>query len=554
MTSKNLNPHVNVSQCSRAHCQEHTKYYCLTCEKNLCSTCEEKHSINLDTKDHNIKLYKYKNGIPRIREPCKKHPYQVYEKYCNFCELPFCVDCTEHKEHYTQDVLSVYEDHREIIKTTRSNILYALQVVLKKIKQDINTCRNKNVLLLSAMETKLPNVESFLDTCTKQFAQDIILKRRRNCLAKISKHLSEIRIFDKMQQKFANKPVKILQSIGKPRFIDMTKTPVFVQHYLVSPTEVDMQYLLELLKIQINERGKRTIENKHLLKLNSFPELQESLSLKEFTSCEHISCVTRDKAWISEKSTILLIDITNRNILYRLDDAVYGFSRGLHTVNVDCDLFYISKHNSIIKLSSDRETSISFLDNFDPSCVLLSLCCSPSTGDLLIGMKIKNTCTYEETGIIVRFDKSGQLKMTIPVDDTKETLFKDPNYVTENNNGDVVVSDYWRGVVVTDRGGKHLFTYKDTPFGSRLLPRGICTDALSNILVCDDFSETILILNKEGCFHIQIPAQISHDPYSKPCSLSYDLNTHLLWVGSWNTTVSRYRHITRFELSGKSLN
>nr|XP_022304747.1 uncharacterized protein LOC111111870 [Crassostrea virginica] len=154
--------------------------------------------------------------------------------------------------------------------------------------------------------------------------------------------------------------------------------------------------------------------------------------------------------------------------------------------------------------------------------------------------------------MVVRFDKDGQLTMTIPDVHTKDTLFEDPNYIAENTNGDVVVSDYWHGVVVTDYEGKHLFTYKDTPFGSRLLPRGICTDTLSNIFVCDCYTETIQILNKEGNFLFYILAQKAHGPCGKPCSLSYDSNTHLLWVGSWNNTLSRYSHMKRPFISSDS--
>uniref|UniRef100_K1QSB8 Uncharacterized protein n=1 Tax=Magallana gigas TaxID=29159 RepID=K1QSB8_MAGGI len=58
----------------------------------------------------------------------------------------------------------------------------------------------------------------------------------------------------------------------------------------------------------------------------------------------------------------------------------------------------------------------------------------------------------------------------------------EPNYITENNNGDIAVSDY-DAVVVTEREGRHRFSYTGHPAESVLRPRGICTDALSHILV-----------------------------------------------------------------------
>lgn len=67
-------------------------------------------------------------------------------------------------------------------------------------------------------------------------------------------------------------------------------------------------------------------------------------------------------------------------------------------------------------------------------------------------------------------------------------LYNGPHKITENNNEDVVVSDLSGAVVVTDSGGRHRFSYTGHPPGSGMLPSGVCTDALSRILVCDSGS------------------------------------------------------------------
>lgn len=113
--------------------------------------------------------------------------------------------------------------------------------------------------------------------------------------------------------------------------------------------------------------------------------------------------------------------------------------------------------------------------------------------------------------------------------------------------------DYGSGaVVVTERGGRHRFSYTGHPSGSGLRPRGICTDALSHILVCDGRTNTVQMIDKDGQFlsHLLTESQ----EMGRPCSLSYDVNTHRLWVGSWdNNKVCVYRYITRQDaLTGKS--
>lgn len=103
-------------------------------------------------------------------------------------------------------------------------------------------------------------------------------------------------------------------------------------------------------------------------------------------------------------------------------------------------------------------------------------------------------------------------------------------------------------VVVTEYGGRHRFTYAIHPFGSKLVPLGICTDALSNILVCDGMNSTVQMLNKDGQF---LSYLLIRPPGTfRPCSLSYDINTHRLWVGSYNNKkVCVYRYVTRLDTS-----
>lgn len=106
---------------------------------------------------------------------------------------------------------------------------------------------------------------------------------------------------------------------------------------------------------------------------------------------------------------------------------------------------------------------------------------------------------------VTRYNQIGQLTQTIQHDNTGQlTLYKNPYYITENNNGDVVVSDFEvhlsGAVVVLERGGRHRFSYTGHPSGSQLRPGGICTDALSHILVCDVRTYTLQMIDRDGQF------------------------------------------------------
>lgn len=97
---------------------------------------------------------------------------------------------------------------------------------------------------------------------------------------------------------------------------------------------------------------------------------------------------------------------------------------------------------------------------------------------------------------------------------------------------------------MTECGGRHRFSYTGHPSGSGLRPLGICTTALSHILVCDSRTDTVQMFDKNGQFlsHLLTKSQTMGE---LRC-LSYDINTHCLWVGSrFNNMVVMYKYITR---------
>lgn len=300
------------------------------------------------------------------------------------------------------------------------------------------------------------------------------------------------------------------------------------------------------IDIQITEEEKEEIGNKNSLHLMSTPEFQKSLSLANIKRCYHISRVTQhDRVWVSDKEGNLILANSSGDILHHLMVFAYKLYNGFHTVNDNNELFYIDQNFSINKLSIDLKTTTTFIESLDFELYPRCLYVAPFTGDLLVGMTAKDASL---TGQVARYNKTGELTQMIKRNNTGLEIYRNPIYITENKNGDIVVSDYdilfFAGaVVVTNSRGMHRFSYKGHPLGSGLVPNGICTDALSNILVCDDHTHTVQMLDKNGQFvsHLLIrPSGIF-----SPTSLSYDVKTHWLWVGSGiNNTMCAYRYMS----------
>lgn len=248
--------------------------------------------------------------------------------------------------------------------------------------------------------------------------------------------------------------------------------------------------------------------------------------------CNHISCVTSNLAWISNGNELVLTTHVCLVLTY-FGDLKYRVG-GQHTINSNTELIYIhvDEKDNIMVLCNDMVTAITFIEYTDSTWHPKSIYCSPYSGDLLVGMLDYDTLR----GKVIRYNQIGKKTQIIHRDNTGEELFSCPHYIADNINGDIVVSDCGSedcgAVVVTAREGKHRFSYTGHPSGSELRPRGICIDVMSHILVCDYFTKTIHILSKDGQFLSHIQTKISYGKKFSPCSLCYDVRTHLLLVGS----------------------
>lgn len=347
------------------------------------------------------------------------------------------------------------------------------------------------------------------------------------------------------------KPVKFLKFIKNVPF---PQIPNLAKHCLLSVTqEIDIREMVKLCAtFKTTRRGKRQIENKVLFQTMPLPVLQKSFELEHYRECKHVSCFSQDQVWISSSQHDLsLIDISTGEILYTVKNANGPITHslehggvGFHAVNFECQLFYIDKYEHIKKLSRDRKETTIYFSKTSSEETIQCLYCSPDSGDLLIGIALKRS------GVIARFDSTLKKFHHINHD---ESLLRNPCYITENKNGDIVVSDFldtFKGaIVVIDWKGNYRFTYGGQPSESQIWPAGICTDALSHILLCDRNSGTVQVLNKNGEFLSCLLTDQSKWTH-RPICLSYDFHTHRLWVGFNSNGLSRpsiasFRYINR---------
>lgn len=244
----------------------------------------------------------------------------------------------------------------------------------------------------------------------------------------------------------------------------------------------------------------------------------------------HVSCLKLDRLWVSTFSDIYEIDKTG-NILKKLD--VNMVRDGYHTVSKDGDLLFLNK-NCIYKLDIRGDLDILCSASVTFRCIYSSRI----NGDVLVGLINR----------IIRYSKTGCIIHEIPIDNVINGTVC-PSYITENINGDIIVSDYSsRNVVAIDKSGQKRFAYRDDCSEPSFQPKGICTDVLGNILVCNiTLGGSVYLLDVDGHFLSYLLTY--HD--SKLSSLCVD-DKHNLYV-EVNNSIEVYSYLTEALLEKRDM-
>lgn len=243
------------------------------------------------------------------------------------------------------------------------------------------------------------------------------------------------------------------------------------------------------------------------------------------SAINHIAYVKPGRLWVSGKDTLMQIDLDGNNI-ENVDDAIC--CPGGFAVTEIGDLFYIGKDKHSIKKKSAAKTStIVDLANYEYICCI---CISKKKGDLLVVIRDELQTIRHR---VVRYDTERNIH-DIVLDGIERGLYLYPMYITENRNGDIIVSDHGKqAVVVVNSAGQDRFTIRKR--NSVLLPCGVATDDYGNIHVVE-YSETnyIYVFDQDGFLSLLLDNK--EDSFWGLC-LDDERN---LYVGNADGTINVY--------------
>lgn len=217
----------------------------------------------------------------------------------------------------------------------------------------------------------------------------------------------------------------------------------------------------------------------------------KEISLRDAINLRHMVHVAPDKFWIGHQDKITLIDSKGK----KLDEILRCRPGcGAHSVTKEGYLLYVTCVAVKRNLNNSVLENYFVVTNVD-DWKAESVYASHRTGDIIVGLRKRRNGTI--IGKIAVYDNVGTHKQTIEKDANEKPLYTWPRYVTENINGDIVTSDWFGGIVVTDQAGTHRFSYNLS------IPRAVVTDSNGRIFGCNN-TPKIHVLDQNGKFLMNI--------------------------------------------------
>ncbi|XP_062577462.1 uncharacterized protein LOC134239297 [Saccostrea cucullata] len=568
-------------ECDIDECERNCEFYCNPCHQRLCKQCSEEHLISPENKNHEVVLYQQRKRQLPV-EKCKIHPTKDVDMLCEECQIPVCSKCVtqrEHRGHIFTDLETIYAqkyaDFQKEISKMQDYFLPTSQNLKKEIKKDSSEIKHIMDNIRTSMKTEGETLKSLVDTVIsenmKQLDQieqslledlntqdktiDNYITYLNNLVEEIQRCLSSTETQKLMSEKKpkirsipeTTKPVTPGFTAGQYSKSDVTKLlgkihvpNIKAEKREIKPIESVYNIAMKPTHKQMKEDKKKS-DKKQTISLSASVTMVREFNVPGVKNVYHVSLDQSDRLWISDNEGNLVQTDLQGNVIQKIKTSD---GRGYHTVTQDRDLIFTDKDKNVIDRITQDNNITEFIKTGDWSP--LSIHSSHINGDLLVGM-LKLTETKglfkmrknKEESKVTRYNKTGKELQNIQRDNKGQELYSTlPHYITENINGDICTSDYYKGVVVVNKSGQHRFSY--TGQGSGFLSYGICTDVLGHILVCDGFfiSNTVHLLDQDGQFLSLLLTPQQGVPFPRSVCVDDENN---LYVGQYNTlTVYKY--------------
>lgn len=494
-------------------CDKPCRKFCNDCQVNLCVDCLGKHVGELQFQSHDIVHLKNRN-IHAVFPDCKTHLGQRCEVYCKECHESICIKCTisRYKTHDVSELEELVEIRkREIekeVEELESKIIQKFKEVNAMISNKIDYVATEYAILEQKLEelrkmwhqevNKMFNTLGSLISSKKNMSINDLTNQQTN-IAKLTSDMIETVQHNKqiMQTKNASK-VTDYESKSK-EFINIPKDVAveipFLKTNIVTENELSIEigdFKAILTKTSLSHRS----DNDPNLQTTELPDEAKMLTIipTENDSLIRIACTELNEAWVcGEKQTITRIGLEGdvketvpTKCLYWPDDIA------------------VTNREELIYSDSDGET-VNIVRSGRAETLITAPLGGNHTDYAVPNPEVSLSVCLVVDNKIIRYEEN-QISQIIEKNEDGKALFLEgicKLYVTENENGDVCVSDTNASIVIVlDMTGRMRFRYDGSaakikgPFNPNIL----VTHSSGQIIVTDNSNLCLHILDRNGKF------------------------------------------------------
>ncbi|XP_052697509.1 uncharacterized protein LOC128175722 [Crassostrea angulata] len=507
MESRNEAQHV--VECDL--CQQPVSFFCRRCGVNLCDPCVTIHLRGKSTNVHEIVDYTSKDDDDTCH--CDSHPQNDCFAYCKTCDAPICILCVsiKHKSHEMSELSDKIEELLKVIAKENGR--------LQSFKHELERILDHTTKMLSSISlyykqrkdeitARGEEWHKQIEKTVKKFHQELddMQKEHEAVLQKQKKEFEEvIRKVDEMNGKTVKLkksknvkkmqtfvPViqnqKILNEVSQysfPTFYECKIDPNYLQTYFgyVEKMQEKKTSLLE------NEFKERELSGRRMLEV---PKITSIINTKfpaeeKFESRLYGMAVTDDnKVWMGGASYELkLFDLQGH-----LHQTVSITTQGMYLCMYNKQVVYTGiKDVRMISADNDTVETMFTTGDWVPYGVT-----SAASGDLLVCLR------KDDQSKVVRYSSTGTVLQEIQYDSQCQPLYKQVLYITENVNGDIIVTDWGKkAVIAVNRLGIFRYSYsgKDS---TNFFAYSVATDSVGHVIVTDYNGDKIHLLDRDGRF------------------------------------------------------
>ncbi|XP_052697508.1 uncharacterized protein LOC128175721 [Crassostrea angulata] len=493
-------------------CQQPVSFYCRRCGVNLCDPCVTIHLRVKSTKVHEIVDFASKDDDDTCH--CDSHPKNDCSAYCETCDAPICILCVsiKHKTHEMSELSDKIEELFKVIakendrlQTSKhelekildhtTKLLSSISSIYKQRKDEV-TARGeewhkqieKTVKKLhQELDDMQKEHEAVLQKQKKEFEEMIGKVDEMNgktVKLKKSKNVKEMQIFVPVIQNHQN--LNEFSQYSFPSFYECKIDPNYLQTYFgyVEKLQEKKTSLLEKNFKENDLSGRRILKVPTLTSVinTGFP------ANEKFNNRLFDMAVTDDnKVWMGGESTELkLFDLQGH-----LHHTVSITNTGMYLCMYNKQVVYIDQKDNAVKMITDTDTVVTVFTTGDWKPYGVS---SAASGDLLVCLR------KDDQSKVVRYSSTGTVLQEIQYDSQGQPLYKKTTYVTENVNGDIIVTDWKKNAVIAvDRLGISRYSYagKDN---TNFLACSVATDFVGHVIVTGRNGKKISMLDRDGRF------------------------------------------------------